>query len=482
MVYVIAKDGTPLMPTKRHGKVRRLLKEGFAKVAKRKPFTIQLLYESEHCTQPLYGGTDTGRTNIGNVVIDESGDTKYADHVETRNKEIPGLMRNRKQKRQASRRGNREVQKRRAIKNDPSRKDAIIDKYLAKKKGPVACKVINGDEARFNNRRRPAGWKNPTTNQLVQTHLNQIDNICAMLPVTDWCIEWSKFAFMRMEDGSVVGTDFQNGRMKGYASVNDYVYARQGGKSFLSDAPIEHYHHVVWRSRGGSDGPENIVGITEAEHEAIHKGELKFDVKGFHKKYQGLSVLNSAMWDIYTGLIERFGVEHVHVLRGYDTFQYRKDHNIEKTHTNDAYCIANIGMRMDAETPPTNVFEVKQFRRHDRQIVRKHSERSYKLDGKTVCQNRHKRTGQDKTISLEEYRKAHPSDVGRLTVVKSQNSKNNVHRHLPGLVFLHNGVRYVLRGTQHNGERYYPVGLPAKEYFLSKECQIMEYNRGLVYL
>lgn len=26
MVYVISKDGKPLMPTKRHGKVRRLLK------------------------------------------------------------------------------------------------------------------------------------------------------------------------------------------------------------------------------------------------------------------------------------------------------------------------------------------------------------------------------------------------------------------------------------------------------------------------
>ena len=46
MVYVLNKDGGPLMPTERHGKVRRMLKEGKAKVVRREPFTIQLLYET----------------------------------------------------------------------------------------------------------------------------------------------------------------------------------------------------------------------------------------------------------------------------------------------------------------------------------------------------------------------------------------------------------------------------------------------------
>ncbi len=47
MVYVISKSGKVLMPTKRHGKVRRMLKSGMAKVVKRTPFTIQLLYDSK---------------------------------------------------------------------------------------------------------------------------------------------------------------------------------------------------------------------------------------------------------------------------------------------------------------------------------------------------------------------------------------------------------------------------------------------------
>ena len=35
MVYVLNKDGQPLMPTDRHGKVKHLLKSGKAKVVKR---------------------------------------------------------------------------------------------------------------------------------------------------------------------------------------------------------------------------------------------------------------------------------------------------------------------------------------------------------------------------------------------------------------------------------------------------------------
>ena len=46
MVYVISKNGQPLMPTGNHAKVRVLLKANKAKIVKRCPFTIQLLYES----------------------------------------------------------------------------------------------------------------------------------------------------------------------------------------------------------------------------------------------------------------------------------------------------------------------------------------------------------------------------------------------------------------------------------------------------
>ena len=65
MVYVLDINGQPLMPTARHGKVRRLLNSHLAKVVKRCPFTIQLLYQSTKETQPVSLGVDAGSKHIG---------------------------------------------------------------------------------------------------------------------------------------------------------------------------------------------------------------------------------------------------------------------------------------------------------------------------------------------------------------------------------------------------------------------------------
>ena len=54
-VCVLSNSGERLMPTFRLGKVRRLLKDGKAKIVKHHPFTIQLLYDSKTNTQPIEG-------------------------------------------------------------------------------------------------------------------------------------------------------------------------------------------------------------------------------------------------------------------------------------------------------------------------------------------------------------------------------------------------------------------------------------------
>ena len=65
MVYVLDKDGNPLMPTRRYGKVRHLLKEGKAVVVRRDPFTIRLTYNSGRHKQPVSLGVDAGSKHIG---------------------------------------------------------------------------------------------------------------------------------------------------------------------------------------------------------------------------------------------------------------------------------------------------------------------------------------------------------------------------------------------------------------------------------
>ena len=85
MVYVIGQNGQPLMPTNRHGKVKHLLKSGKAKVVKRCPFTIKLLYSNTNYTQNLTLGVDTGSGTIGTAVTKDNGEVVYMSKVIVRN-------------------------------------------------------------------------------------------------------------------------------------------------------------------------------------------------------------------------------------------------------------------------------------------------------------------------------------------------------------------------------------------------------------
>ena len=71
-VCVLSNNGERLMPTFRLGKVRRLLKDGKAKIVKHHPFTIQLLYDSKTNTQPIEICEDVGYNYIGISVKSES--------------------------------------------------------------------------------------------------------------------------------------------------------------------------------------------------------------------------------------------------------------------------------------------------------------------------------------------------------------------------------------------------------------------------
>ena len=87
IVYVLNKDGKPLMATTRGGRVRYLLKEKKARVVSTTPFTIQLNYDTPDITQDLILGIDPGRTNIGVAVVKEDGSCVFSAHLETRNKD-----------------------------------------------------------------------------------------------------------------------------------------------------------------------------------------------------------------------------------------------------------------------------------------------------------------------------------------------------------------------------------------------------------
>ena len=186
MVYVLNKEGVPLMPTKRHGKVRRMLKNGQAKVIKRCPFTIQLLYDTTKYTQPINLGIDAGSKHIGLSATTEKEELYSAD-VELR-KDVVELLSIRRQNRRTRR----------------SRKT----RYR---------------KARFDNRKKEDGWLAPSIQHKIQCHLQVIKNIHKILPITKIIAETASFDIQKIKNPQIQGEEYQQGEQFNFWNVREYV-------------------------------------------------------------------------------------------------------------------------------------------------------------------------------------------------------------------------------------------------------------------
>lgn len=492
VVYVLSASGKPLMPTTRCGHVRILLKEKKARVVERKPFTIQLTYETDEVTQPLYLGIDPGRINIGAAVIREDGECVFTAQLTTRNKDVPKLMKERKQYRMAHRRLKRRCKRQRRAKaaGTTSPKEEI-QRLLPGCEEPITCKGIRNKEARFNNRKRPAGWLTPTANHLLQTHINLVKKLQKFLPITDVVLEVNQFAFMAMDNPHIQRWQYQRGPLFGKGSVEDAVYAAQDGHCLFCENCIDHYHHVVPRRNNGSETLENRVGLCEEHHRLVHTEEewtkkLTAKKAGMNKKYHTLSVLNQIIPKLTEQLAEQFP-QHAFVTTGQDTYRFREDHGIPKDHYLDAYCIACsvIPHARKVVAPKGKPYDIRQFRRHDRQACHKANvaRKYYDADGKLAATNRHKAMEQ-KSDSLVEYRENHSEvKVSRLRVKAHFPQYKEMSRPMPGSLLANNGgkVFTLMRSDgKHNGKADYFVDTQGIKH-LAKRCILLQNNQGIIF-
>lgn len=147
-VYVINKHGRPLMPCS-PAKARHLLDEGKAKVKKRTPFTIQLVYGSSGYTQEVILGVDAGSKTIG-MSASTTKEELLSAEVKPRN-DVVDLLSARREFRRARR--NRKTRYR---------------------------------KPRFDNRVRSKhkGWLAPSVEVKIQEHITSIKRVCRILPVS----------------------------------------------------------------------------------------------------------------------------------------------------------------------------------------------------------------------------------------------------------------------------------------------------------
>lgn len=204
--------------------------------------------------------------------------------------------------------------------------------------------------------------------------------------------------------------------------------------------------------------------------------KCKTKKQGLLKKYHALSVINQIM----PQLIERLNdILPLNVTTGYETKLTREKLSLIKNYYIDAYCIALSCVDAHTASKIENTHDIRQFRRHDRQICHRMLDRTYKLNGKIVCKNRHKRTGQ--TInSLEEFAAENLNEVSKLTVNIGRNVHKSKDRIYPGAVFLYAGKRYICEGTSRS--TYFLNKQFKKGFVRIDKCKIIKQNEGLVFV
>ena len=327
MVYVQDINGKALMPTERHGKVRRLLRDGKAVVVMREPFTIRLTYQSTLYVQEVSLGIDAGSHYVGvsATTIDRE---LFSAQVELRTN-IQKLLATRGEQRRTRR----------------SRKT----RYR---------------KPRFDNRRRSEGWLAPSTRQKVDSHLRIIRLMTDILPVSKTTIEVAQFDTQKIKNDAIQGVEYQQGEQMGFWNVREYVLARDGHRcqhcKGKSKDPVLNVHHLESRKTGGNS-PGNLITLCETCHKAYHKGEFQLKIRR-GSSLRDAAVMGIMRWEVYNAAKEKF--QNVHLTYGYTTKNTRISNGIEKSKTADAKCISGNPLAAAQD----DMYVMKQRRRHNRQI------------------------------------------------------------------------------------------------------------------
>lgn len=369
MVYVISKYDTPLMPTKRYGKVRILLKNKKAKVVKRKPFTIKLLYDTSNYTQDVILGIDSGYTYIGFSAITEkeeliSGEVKLLQGMNERLKEKAMY---RKQRRSRLR-------------------------YRA---------------PRFNNRKRDKGWLAPSIQHKYESHLRFIAYLETILPISNIVIEVANFDVQKIKNPNISGEEYQNGEQKDFWNLREYILHRDNHECQNPDCnnksqdKMLEVHHIGFWKKDRANRPSNLIALCNKCHTPKnHKeGNFLYGWKPKLKSFKEATFMSMVRWR----LVNALNCEHTY---GFDTKSKRIALGLEKTHYNDAFCIAE-GSTQQRVKP----IYFEQIRRNNRSLEKFYdakyidSRTNEKVSGQDLFSGRRTRNKNLNSENLHKYRK-----------------------------------------------------------------------------
>ena len=324
-IYVVDSNGTPLMPTSRLGMVRRWLKTGQAKWFGNSRKTIQFVRPVTTNTQDLTLGVDAG-FNLGLSVVGNNREYYASESLRKSEKD-----------RITSRRGLRRSRRNR----------------------------LRYRQARFNNRRRKDGWLAPSIQHRLDFTIKEIKRLYTFLPITNLVVEVTPFDNQKLLNPNIKGWQYQKGKMYGFKTIKDYLLARDNYRDALDGkqypASQLRVHHLVQRKDGGSNQPDNLVLLSDVNHnQANHNNGVLAKLRQNRQKaidYRGayfMSVLATRLSNYF---------EYYTTTQGYLTANLRQKYGIEKSHLNDAFVIAG---GTDTTLRTNNVYSRQKLRNNNR--------------------------------------------------------------------------------------------------------------------
>ena len=327
-VFVKNMRGQALMPCSQR-KARLLLKQRKAKIVGYKPFTIQLCYVTGEAKQEVTIGIDEGARHVGIAIVSQDK-VLVKGEVELR-QDVHSLLLTRAQYRRSRR-----------------------------------YRKTRYRKARFLNRKKPKGWLPPSINAKMNANFAWIDKFYGLVPNPKLRIEVGKFDVAKMINPDIHGVDYQHGQTYGYYDVRYFVFARDEYTCQVCKKKnkVLHTHHIVYRSKGGTDRADNLITVCSDCHtsEAHKKGGILYKWMKDHKKTKQykeppfMNVLRRRTFQMYPDAEITYGSE---------TSPRRKELELEKTHYNDAIAITGIE---SIKENSKECFWIKQFRKKKRSL------------------------------------------------------------------------------------------------------------------
>ena len=303
-VAVMSKTGMQLMPTSEY-RARKLLESKKATVYGYHPFTIQLTEREAGDVQSVEFCMDTGYLHIGMSVKSEKHEY-LGMQVDTLTDE--------KQKHDSCRMYRRQRRSRKRYR-----------------------------QSRFNNRKRNDGWIAPSLEHKKDIHIQIISRISNVMPVTNITLEMGNFdtqVLKALEEGNPLPQeiDYQHGERYGIATLRKAVFARdkytcQCCRRTIADGAILHVHHIIYRSRGGTNRMSNLATVCDRCHTpANHKpGGRLYNWKPKIASFKGATFMTTVRWKMYNEVKSKFPDVKIHITYGAETKERRRVFDITKS-------------------------------------------------------------------------------------------------------------------------------------------------------